>query len=835
MLIRVLLIVVSVRLFAWDTVAEPQSPDAWAGTVLLNRASQDLPAPPSLEVVRQSYLTRPGLGKSVMQSPLQIHDKRYGHGLGTYATSEIVVRLPKPGRTFQGDIGIDNNSETRGKLGTAIFAVEVRGKEVFRSNIMRASDSALPVKVELEGAREFVLRVLDAGDGPEYDQADWADASVTLKDGRKIWLDESSVVLALARFSADIPFSFVYDGRPSSELLPHWKRSDSKSDLPGGRQRHVVTFTDPMTGLEITCESTRFDDFPAVDWVVWLRNTGTADTPLIENIRAMDLQVAAPPGGDIVLHHSHGSTATATDFLPIDDTMAPNTEIKLAPKNGRSSDTTLPFFNLEWLGGGMVGAVGWSGQWSMHVKRGGGSELTLHAGQQTTRLKLHPGEVIRTPRMLLLAWRGSDPIHGHNLFRRLVVTHYLPRVNGEVVLPPVTQNTWVAYSANGVTEENQLDVIRTAAEIGVECYWLDAGWFEGGWSQGAGSWVPKREAFPNGLRPLGAAAHKKGMKFVLWFEPERVCPGSRIDREHPDWVMHVGPGEEITDPPERQSLNENKLFKLGDQAARKWMTDLLSKCIEDWGVDIYRQDFNIFGTSRFWKAADAPDRQGMAENLHIQGLYAMFDELLRRQPGLLIDNCASGGRRIDLELLSRSLPLWRSDTQVGGKPMPVQDQVQTAGLSLYVPLHAAAVWSFDPYEWRSVATTGANLSMDHRSAVFDKKAAKRAIKETKELRPLWLGDHYPLVGINLDESQWSGWQFDRPDLGRGFAMYFRRPKCKYSALESGLRGLDPAAIYHVTFADTGKKRTITGKELATMPVMIPKPPGSVLITYRKKP
>ncbi|MFV2068626.1 MAG: hypothetical protein ACC645_16775, partial [Pirellulales bacterium] len=183
----------------------------------------------------------------------------------------------------------------------------------------------------------------------------------------------------------------------------------------------------------------------------------------------------------------------------------------------------------------------------------------------------------------------------------------------------------------------------------------------------------------------------------------------------------------------------------------------------------------------------------------------------------------------------RSLPLWRSDSQCAGKPMPIQDQVQTAGLSLYVPMHSAAVWSFDPYEWRSVATTGANLSMDHRSASFDRAAARRAIQETKDLRPLWLGDYYPLAGIELDESRWCAWQYDRPDLGKGFAMYFRRAKCRYVALESGLRGLEPGAIYEVTFADSQKKSTMTGKKLAAMPVMILESPGSALIIYNKKP
>jgi alpha-galactosidase len=817
---------------SWNIAAQQQDSNAWAGVLLSERMAWDLPLPPSLEVMKQSKHSRLGLGKSIIQTPIQVHDNVYNHGLGTHASSEVMVRLPKPGSIFEGEVGIDNNSETKGMFGTVIFVVEIRGKEVFRSDVRRGSDKPLSVKVNLNGTSEFILRVLDGGDGPEFDEADWADSSVTLEDGRKIWLDEFSVVLAPARFSLGIPFSFVYDGKPSSELLRHWKRSDSGSQLPDGRKRQQVTLTDPLTKLEVTCESTVFKDFPAVDWVVVLRNTGLMDTPLIENIRAMDLEVTTSPGGDIVLHHSHGSTSSANDFLPIDEITAPNSEIVLAPVDGRSSDTTLPFFNLEWLGGGVVGAVGWSGQWSMRVHRGRDDELTLQAGQQTTHLKLHPGEAIRTPRMLLLAWRGGDPIRGHNLFRQLLLTHYLPRINGDVVLPPLTQNSWFTNSGNGVTEKNQLDIIRTAAEIGAECYWLDAGWFEGGWPNGAGSWIPRHDAFPNGLKPLSEAAHKKGMKFILWFEPERVSPGSRIAKEHPDWVMHVRPGEEHTPV---QNLKENELFNLGDSKARQWLTELLSKSIEDWGIDVYRQDFNIFGALKFWQTADAPDRQGMAENLHVQGLYVMWDELLKRHPGLLIDNCASGGRRIDLEMLSRSLPLWRSDTQVLSKPMSSQDQVQTAGLSLYVPLHAAGVWSFDPYEWRSVATTGANLCMNHLSPSFNKEAAKRAIRETRELRPLWLGDYYPLTGINLDESQWIGWQFDRRDLGRGFAMYFRRSKSNYITIESSLRGLDPEAIYNINFADSGKIETLSGKDLARMMVTIPKARESLLITYVKKP
>lgn len=469
----------------------------------------------------------------------------------------------------------------------------------------------------------------------------------------------------------------------------------------------------------------------------------------------------------------------------------------------------------------MIGAVGWTGQWTLSIRRDADRDVALQAGQQFTRFHLRPGESVRTPRIVLVLWGGSDPLAGHNALRRLLLDQYVPRVGGDAAVPLVTQLTWFTFhEGNAVTEANQLECMRLMAPMGVEAYWLDAGWFEGGWPAGAGSWVPKKDAFPNGLRPIGDAAREAGLKFVLWFEPERVTPQSRIMKEHPEWVLRDGPGD--------------GLFNVGDPAAREWLTDFLSKRIADWGIDVYRNDFNI-DPLRFWQKADAPDRQGITENRYIEGLYAMWDELRQRHPDLVIDNCASGGRRIDLEMIARSVPLWRSDTQgLAGRPLPMQDQVQTAGLSLWTPLHAAGVWSFDPYPWRSVATTGTNLCMDTRKSECPVDLARRAIGETKALRPLWLGDFYPLLPIVLDERQWAGWQCHRADTGKGFAVFFRREQSPYAALDVTLRGMDADEEYDVTFVDTGAKRTMTGAALAKLRVEVASAPGSSLIMYEKR-
>lgn len=790
----------------------------WARAALLGDAVTETPLPVGITVARQDA-GEPQRRQSVRLTPLKIGSKSYERGLGVHANSELVVRLDRPGRSFSAHVGVDNNWDTNGQHGTVVFSVVLGGKEVFNSGLHKGGQEPANVSVALDGAREFVLRVSDAGDGFSWDQSDWSDAKVSLDGGGEAWLDEMPFHVAPARLSTRFPLSFLYDGQPAGKLLPTWKRTVGKATKEAGKERRSVTYSDPATGLEIRCDVTLFDAYPAVEWIVWFKNTGKADTPILESIRSLDVGIGSPPGGEVVLHYANGSTCGATDFLPVDSVLEPGKEIALAPNGGRSSDGVLPFFNLEWSGGGLVGAIGWSGQWALRVKRESAGELLLEAGQQTTHLRLHPGESIRTPRMLAIVWQGGDRMRGHNLLRRLILEQYAPKVDGKLATPMIGEVA-VNENLNMCTEENQLAQIPRIAMTGAEMYWLDAGWFEGGWPNGAGSWTPKSE-FPRGLRPLGNKAHENGLKFILWFEPERARPESAIAKQHPDFVRW-GAGQEW-----------GGLFKLDDPAARRWLTDYLAARLEEWGVDVYRNDFNI-DPLRFWQAADSPDRQGITENHYVEGLYEMWDELRRRKPGLTIDNCASGGRRIDLETLSRSYPLWRSDTTCAAPVSSAWDQCQTAGLSFYVPFHSAQAWSYDAYAFRSVATTAVMLPNEIWRKDYPIPLAKRRTDEIKALRPLWLGDYYPLLPISLDDSLWCGWQFDRPDLGQGFAMLFRRPKSRYASVEVALSGVDGKARYAVEFVDEKRTVTMTGAQLAKLNVAIPSQPGCSLIRYRKK-
>jgi len=237
---------------------------------------------------------------------------------------------------------------------------------------------------------------------------------------------------------AKAPFSFVYGGQASAELLSAWPKTMAATKLDAARTQHVLTWTDPKTGIEVRCVAVDYAGYPAVEWLLHFTNTGKGDSPIIEKIQALD--GILPAGGEgFVLHRAVGDTNSAGSFAPVEEPIPPNDvrERAFAPRGGRSSDGHMPYFNVDWHGGGMLLAIGWSGQWEAGFQQMADGRLRVRAGQQLTHFTLHAGETVRCPRMVLAFWRGKDPLRGNNVFRQLVLAHYLPQRDGKPVFPPV--------------------------------------------------------------------------------------------------------------------------------------------------------------------------------------------------------------------------------------------------------------------------------------------------------------------------------------------------------------------------------------------------------------
>jgi alpha-galactosidase len=655
-----------------------------------------------------------------------------------------------------------------------------------------------------------------------------------------------------------VPFSFKYDGKESAQFLATWQTSEES--VTGGGQTRRYSYRDPATRLKVTAEVRLYSDFPgAVDWVLRFRNDGQADTPIIDDILPLNWTLAAS-AGDCLIRHARGSDARAEDFKPLEEHFGPgkSDHLESSPGGDPSSGNTLPFFNLQTGDHGVIGAIGWTGGWKADFTyTQDGKRIAVTGGMKRTHLLLHPGEEVRTPRIVLMSWSGGDWEDSQNIWRRLLFAHYTPRDNdkqqndkrdnGKPMRGPVLFGSWGSEPI-----DNKLAYIKWVQDhkIPVELYAVDAGWYGDSfgaesdptnpWWKNRGDWFPSPRYYPNGIKPLGDALKAAGFGFSLWIEPETSMPNRKIVNDHPNWYLH-------SDRPVNPGV---LLANLGNAATLKGITDMVSGFITDFGMTWYRQDFNI-PPERYWEMADTPDRIGMTEIAHVEGLYKMWDDLLAQHPGLRIDNCASGGRRIDIEMMSRSFIVWRTDH---GIVDTLADQAQTQALAPWAPENMGFETFTQSSPWtkpRPYTTPeslylmrlgyNAGYGVGPGAAGVDNDSwvdwIKQAIGEYREVQPYFYGDFHALVPYSLGEESWTAWQWDRPENRDGMVLVLRRPKSPFTTMELGLKHLDPNSPYEVEIRSTYEKaptKEIKGSDLARLQIQLADAPSSVIVFYRRK-
>ncbi len=653
-----------------------------------------------------------------------------------------------------------------------------------------------------------------------------------------------------------LPFSFVCGSERSADLLRRSASKVSRRTLDGNRTEQVITWNDAKTGLEIRTEAVLFGDFPAVQGVVFFKNRGTADTPVLADVLPLDVRIPLPDasGRNAMLRYAKGALCCIDDFAPVEKALAPGSDVRLEPGGGRSSSEVLPFFNLDFGGEGVLVGIGWSGQWAAAFGCDRDKGVSARAGMATTHLKLHPGEEICTPRILALFWKG-DRMRGNNLLRRFLLTHHRPKPGGNPLVLPVLIGSW-----GGSPAADHLKTIQRIIRhnLPIELYWIDAEWFGQGapWFKHNGNWEVRKDLYPQGFRALSDPLHVSGRKLLLWFEPQRVCPGTPWARfkDRPNWFLELKNGEPVYkqrncnwgiphDDPRwivwesrrSQMVEGDLLWNVGDPAARQFLTDWLSDCIKEFGLDWYREDFNI-APLEYWQNADPPNRRGMTEIRYITGLYAMWDDLLRRHPHLAIDNCASGGRRIDLESIRRATALWRTDWPADA----IHKQCHTFGLMSWVPLHmsgGAMLKKGNDYEIRSAMTAGLNGELPPQDEAETMQQSKAIIDQYLGIQRFYYGDYYPLTPYSQAPDAWLAYQLHLPETDEGLVVVFRRPKSTQNRQCLRLFGLDVQKSYEITNLDSSQKQRTQGGALVQqgLEVQLDRQPDSALIRYARKP
>jgi alpha-galactosidase len=678
--------------------------------------------------------------------------------------------------------------------------------------------------------------------------------------GGNSWLQEH-----LLNEKAQLPFSFAYDRQGSSALLAAWPKKIDTRKLDNIRTEHVVTWTDSKTGLQVRVRALEFANSPVVEWTAYFKNDGKDDSPMLEYVQALDISFPVTGKGIPTLLYSKGCGAMDTYALqkrPLNQLDS----FQISSESGGKTVEFIPFFDITTAGRGLIGALGWPGKWSINFSRGTEQAIAVSAGMESTHLSLHPGEEIRTPEVLLLPWVGDDA-DAHNVLRRHILNYHTPQYDGQPVVLPISHLGWGGMKTS--TSLRLIDQISNE-KIGFENFWMDAGWYgtdrpvdefqvfgKEDWFLHAGNWRVNQIPHPDGtgLRSISDAAHAHGMKFLLWFEPERAVVGTPLTTEHPDWFI----GEVTThfEGNTERPLVKFRMFDFGNPAALQYMIDSISDLIDKEGIDVYRQDCN-FALAPFWDKNDTPERQGMTQIRYVEGLLKFWDELRRRHPNLILDIVQRG----DLDTISRAVDLSRADYPVSPDADPIGAQVSTEGLAYWRPHFGTLlqVRPNDTYHFRSGMAPGLAFALFNVAgypnqigkfipADFPYEWMRNMVAQLKLVRPYYYGDYYPLLSCsansdcNTDPSkensaafEWAAWQFNRPEQGDGMIQAFRRDENDEPAKTFRLRGIDPSATYEIDNLDqttTTKKASGAVLMQQGLKVEIAEKRGAAIIIYKK--
>ena len=410
----------------------------------------------------------------------------------------------------------------------------------------------------------------------------------------------------------------------------------------------ILTRMESDAGFVVTQRVWHPDGAPGVCVSSSVRNTGVRPLP-VEMLSSFSLAGLSPFGGDDLLVHRFRA-AWSNEALHEVRTLA---ELALE-RNWGSLPASLrfgqtgslpvrgwhPFVGLEDRGAGVFWAaqLAWHGSWQMEIYRRDDA-VSLSGGLGDFEFahwmkELAPGELFESPMALLTVVRGGfDDACGRLVRMQDILAHPEPEHERDL---PIIFNEWC--SSWGAPDLDH--VTRTAEKLATtptRYLVIDDGWAEkpaGTGIQSNGDWEVNSKAFPGGLREAADAIRRQGLIPGIWFEIENCTEGSRafeltgLQLKSHGKVLQVGP---------RRFWD----FRNPDAVAR--LRRILVGTLRDNGIGYLKIDYN----DSIGIGCDGAESLGEGLRAHLAAVREFFHDLRRELPDLVLENCSSGGCRIE--------------------------------------------------------------------------------------------------------------------------------------------------------------------------------------------
>ena len=295
----------------------------------------------------------------------------------------------------------------------------------------------------------------------------------------------------------------------------------------------------------------------------------------------------------------------------------------------------------------------YSGNFAFKAHIGQNDELRVVGGLNDYDFswEVKPNERFVTPEVAMVY--SQDGLGGmsrafHDLYRDYLINERFVKKARPIVI-----NNWEATYFRFDTEK-LCNIIESVVGTGIDTFVLDDGWcgIRNNDKTGLGDWFVNLEKLPQGLNPIIEYAHKNGLKFGLWFEPEMVNGDSDLYRTHPDWIIHADGLDSCTG-------RDQYVLDLTREEVRDYVVNSVSKILQENAIDYVKWDMNRALTENYsaWLGQNSKE----FAHRYVLGLYDICERLVNGFPDVFFEGCASGGCRFDPAMLYYFPQIWTSD------------------------------------------------------------------------------------------------------------------------------------------------------------------------------
>jgi alpha-galactosidase len=400
--------------------------------------------------------------------------------------------------------------------------------------------------------------------------------------------------------------------------------------------------------------------------------------------------------------------------------------------------------------------------------------------------------------MLVYSDKG---LNGMSQVFHQTVREHIVRGKYQHELRPILVNNWEATYFD-FDEEKIDNLAQSAADLGLELLVLDDGWFgkRNDDNSSLGDWFVNTDKLKQGLKGVSASAHKRGLKFGLWFEPEMISEDSELFRAHPDWILHV--------PDYKNSFSRHQLvLDLSRPEVCDYVVKAVGDVLESAEIDYVKWDFNRHLSEAFSAALPA-ERQGETKTRFVLGLYDVLERLTAKFPQVLFESCSGGGGRFDAGMLYYMPQTWTSDNTDAICRLSIQSGTSMVFPPITMGAHVSVtpnhqVGRVTSLQTRTLCAFGGDFGYEldiTRMSAEEKEQVKKHVALYKKLRPtLQLGKFYRLLTPFAGTKNETAWQFVSEDGKEVVVLYFKtlaEPATPIRKLQ--LTALDADAEYELT-------------------------------------